>query len=284
MIYVSLPKTYQPHNLQLLQQLGSLRNPPIQWRPWDCGLTVVGPKHTDAIAATDYNTIVICKHNRHKLTHDSACDQSYQYINRLNWISQNMWMKITQNSAPGIGKAPLPGKTKDPQEPAIAQGQLSFVGLIVGWYHDVISCGMYITSNFNPFLHTKYFFWTLLLLFPKGSNMVIIFFPLVFADLVACTAMSDSSVFAAHLWWTCAELVWFWWTSSSRFSIELARDVTKKVVWKRHEETLDRNLAPYSPTFFPTFGPSTPLSSLSWPEHCTRAPKSNHVQNWYLNW
>jgi hypothetical protein len=60
--------------------------------------------------------------------------------------------------------------------------------------------------------------------------------------------------------------------------------VTKKVVWKRHEETLDRNLAPYSPTFFPTFGPSTPLSSLSWPEHCTRAPKSNHVQNWYLNW
>ena len=39
-----------------------------------------------------------------------------------------MWMKITQNSAPGIGKAPLPGKTKDPQEPAIA-GQLSFCWL-----------------------------------------------------------------------------------------------------------------------------------------------------------
>ena len=105
-------------------------------------------------------------------------------------------MKITQNSAPGIGKAPLPGKTKDPQEPAIA-GQLSFVDSRLIPRCDFV-------WNVYHFKLQSISAYQILFLDPSFALSERIqhghhFFPLVFADLVACTAMSDSSVFAAHL-------------------------------------------------------------------------------------
>ena len=113
-----------------------------------------------------------------------------------------MWMKITQNSAPGIGKAPLPGKTKDPQEPAMA-GQLSFC-----WLDNRLIPRCDFLWNVYHFKLQSISAYQILFLDPSFALSERIqhghhFFPLVFADLVACTAMSDSSVFAAHLWWTC---------------------------------------------------------------------------------
>ena len=146
-----------------------------------------------------------------------------------------MWMKITQNSAPGIGKAPLPGKTKDPQEPAIA-GQLSFCRL---------------DNRLIPrcdFLWNVYHFKL-----PSISAYQILFLDPSFA-------LSERIQHGHHFF------PWFlqiWWHAPPWVTLQFSLHIFDEPA---------------------TFGPSTPLSSLSWPEHCTRAPKSNHVQNWYLNW